>query len=73
MRMPEMDGLEATRLIHRRWPDRRPRIVGVTANAVAGDREQCLAVGMDAYLSKPFSMDDLAEVLSALQPMTGAS
>ena len=72
MRMPEMDGLEATRLIHQRWPDRRPRIVGVTANAVAGDREQCLAAGMDAYLSKPFSMDDLADVLSALQPMTGA-
>jgi signal transduction histidine kinase/CheY-like chemotaxis protein len=73
MRMPEMDGLEATRAIHRQWPDRRPRIVGVTANAVAGDRERCLASGMDAYLSKPFSMDELAEVLSGLRPMTGAS
>ena len=73
MRMPEMDGLEATRLIHRRWPDRRPLVVGVTANAVAGDREQCLAAGMDGYLSKPFSMDELADMLSALRPMTGAS
>ena len=62
VQMPEMDGLEATRLIHRRWPDRRPLVVGVTANAVAGDREQCLAAGMDGYLSKPFSMDELADV-----------
>ena len=73
MRMPEMDGLETTRIIRRRWPDRRPRVVGVTANAVAGDREQCLASGMDGYLSKPFSMDELADVLSGLRPMTGAS
>jgi signal transduction histidine kinase/FixJ family two-component response regulator len=71
MRMPEMDGLETTHAIRRRWPDRRPRIIGVTANAVAGDRERCLASGMDAYLSKPFSMDDLADVLSGLRPMTG--
>jgi signal transduction histidine kinase/CheY-like chemotaxis protein len=73
MRMPEMDGLEATRIIRRRWPDRRPLVVGVTANAVAGDRKQCLAAGMDGYLSKPFSMDELADVLSGLRPMTGAS
>ena len=73
MRMPEIDGLEATRLIHRRWPDQRPRVVGVTANAVAGDREQCLAAGMDGYLSKPFSMDELADMLSGLRPTAGAS
>ncbi|HET7722274.1 MAG TPA: response regulator, partial [Acidimicrobiales bacterium] len=72
MRMPEMDGLEATRLIRRRWPDGRPQVVGVTANAVAGDRAQCLASGMDGYLSKPFSMEELAEVLSGLRPMAGA-
>ena len=66
MRMPGMDGLETTRLIAERWPERRPRIVGVTANAVAGDREQCLASGMDAYLSKPFSLDDLAGALFSL-------
>jgi signal transduction histidine kinase/ActR/RegA family two-component response regulator len=66
MRMPGIDGLETTRLIAERWPERRPRIVGVTANAVAGDREQCLASGMDGYLSKPFSLDDLAGALSSL-------
>jgi len=64
MQMPEMDGLEASRAIHRRWPDDRPRIVAVTANAVAGDREDCLAAGMDDYLSKPFTMAELAEALA---------
>jgi CheY-like chemotaxis protein len=73
MRMPEMDGLEATRSIRQRWRDRRPQVIGVTANAVAGDRERCLASGMDGYLSKPFSMDELADVLSGLRPMTGTS
>jgi signal transduction histidine kinase/CheY-like chemotaxis protein len=73
MRMPVMDGLETTRAIHRRGPEQRPRIIGVTANAVAGDREQCLAAGMDGYLSKPFSMDELADALSELRPVTGAS
>ena len=73
MRMPEMDGLEATRSIRRRWPDQPPRVIGITANAVAGDRERCRASGMDGYLSKPFSMEELADVLSGLRPMTGAS
>jgi signal transduction histidine kinase/ActR/RegA family two-component response regulator len=72
MRMPGMDGLEATAAIRRRWPERRPFIVGVTANAVAGDRERCLASGMDGYLSKPFSLDDLAAVLSDPRPLAGA-
>ena len=71
MRMPVMDGLETTRVVRRRWPQRRPRIIGVTANAVAGDREQCLAAGMDGYLSKPFSLDELADALSDLRPVTG--
>jgi signal transduction histidine kinase/ActR/RegA family two-component response regulator len=66
MRMPGLDGLEASRRIRSRWPDRRPRIVAVTANAVAGDREQCLASGMDGYLSKPFSLEELADALAGL-------
>ena len=64
MQMPEMDGLEASRAIHRRWADDRPRIVAVTANAIAGDREECLAAGMDDYMSKPFTLDELAETLA---------
>jgi signal transduction histidine kinase/CheY-like chemotaxis protein len=65
MQMPEMDGLEASRLIHRRWAaDRRPRIVAVTANAFWADEQQCLAAGMDDYLAKPYTKDDLAAVLA---------
>ncbi|MGH9222761.1 MAG: response regulator [Acidimicrobiales bacterium] len=64
MQMPDMDGVEASRLITQRWPaGERPRIVAVTANAMAGDREICLAAGMDDYLSKPFTMAELADVL----------
>jgi PleD family two-component response regulator len=50
--MPTMDGLEAARCIHREWPDRAPRIIAMTANAMQGDRETYLAAGMDDYASK---------------------
>lgn len=62
VQMPEMDGLAATREICRRWSE-RPRIVAMTANVMAGDREVCLAAGMDDYLSKPIRPDELAAVL----------
>jgi CheY-like chemotaxis protein/anti-sigma regulatory factor (Ser/Thr protein kinase) len=64
VQMPEMDGLEASRRITARWSaGRRPRIVAMTANAMQGDREMCLAAGMDDYLSKPIRLDELVEAL----------
>ncbi len=63
--MPEMDGLEATRKIRQaeQGNGRRVPIVGLTAHAMEGDRERCLAAGMDDYLSKPISLDRLSRVL----------
>ena len=65
VQMPEMDGLEASRRINARWqPHERPRIVAMTANAMQGDREMCLAAGMDDYLTKPIRVDRLVEALN---------
>ena len=65
VQMPEMDGFEASREINRRWPGRgRPRIVAMTANAMQGDRDQCLAAGMNDYLTKPIRVERLVEALS---------
>ncbi len=64
VQMPEMDGVEATRHIHERFPEeRRPYVVALTAHALAGDKEKYLAAGMDAYLSKPIRVSELVEVL----------
>lgn len=62
--MPEMDGLAATQQICQRWSkDQRPQIVAMTANAMAGDRERCLAAGMDDYVSKPIQVNELVQSL----------
>ena len=64
VQMPEMDGLEASRRITARWqPGERPRIVAMTANAMQGDREECLAAGMDDYVTKPIRVDALVQAL----------
>jgi len=63
VRMPEMDGLEATRIIRQRWPNRGPNIIAITAYALEGDKEKCLEAGMDDYISKPMKIEELARVL----------
>jgi GAF domain-containing protein/CheY-like chemotaxis protein len=62
VQMPEMDGLEATREI-RKLQVAQPRIIAMTANAMQGDREMCLAAGMDDYMTKPIRIDELVAAL----------
>ena len=71
VQMPELDGLEATRRIRARWPDRPLKIVAMTANAMAGDREACLAAGMDDYLSKPIRAAELTAALERVPSAAG--
>jgi CheY-like chemotaxis protein len=71
VQMPELDGLETTRRICReRLPGARPWIIAMTANAMQGDREMCLAAGMNDYVSKPMRVDDL---IGALERATAAA
>ena len=74
VQMPEMDGLQASRTIVKRWPKdaERPRIVAMTANAMQGDREECLAAGMDDYVTKPIRVDALVQALIQTKPRRGA-
>ena len=65
--MPEVDGYEATRAIRKLKPkERRIPIIALTANAMSGDRELCIAAGMDGFISKPIDVSVLLEAVSAL-------
>ena len=66
VQMPEMDGLEAAREIRRRWPEGGPKIIAVTASALKGDQEMCLAAGMDGYIMKPTKIEAIREALQAV-------
>jgi PAS domain S-box-containing protein len=68
VQMPDLDGFEASREINRRWPDERPRIVAMTANAMEGDRELCEAAGMDDYVAKPIRVEELVAALGRCRP-----
>jgi HPt (histidine-containing phosphotransfer) domain-containing protein len=64
MQMPEMDGLEATRQIRRKWPGGEgPHIIAMTANVMPGDRERCFEAGMDDFVPKPIRVEALVEAL----------
>lgn len=70
VQMPEMDGLEAARRICRRWPkEERPRLIAMTAYALEGDREWCLAAGMEDYITKPVKIEELVDALERSRPM----
>jgi CheY-like chemotaxis protein/anti-sigma regulatory factor (Ser/Thr protein kinase) len=64
VQMPEVDGFEVARRLAETPSEWRPWIIALTANAVEGDRELCLKAGMDDYLSKPVSRDDLSAALA---------
>ena len=68
MQMPEMDGLTATRQIGQEFLNSdRPHIIAMTANAMQGDREECLLAGMDDYISKPIRVEELIQALRKCQ------
>lgn len=74
MQMPEMDGEEAARQIVKRWPaSQRPRLVAMTANALEGDRERYLSLGLDDYVSKPICIEELKRALEETPSLVSVS
>ncbi|GFE69811.1 response regulator [Chroococcus sp. FPU101] len=71
VRMPEMDGLTTTARLQQDYQaENRPKIIAMTADAMQGDREKCLEVGMDDYLAKPVRLEDLRRILSQIPRLT---
>jgi len=68
IQMPEMDGLEATRQIIELWGERKPMIVAMTANALYTDKDKCLAAGMDDYISKPLTINQVRNGIEKWAP-----
>lgn len=68
VQMPEMDGLQVTRMIRERekTTGEHVPIVAMTAHAMKGDRERCLEAGMDGYIAKPFNVQELKETIELL-------
>jgi PAS domain S-box-containing protein len=69
IRMPEMDGISATREIRSLWPEDGPKVIAVTAFAMDGDKEKCLQAGMDGYIAKPVKVSDIASILQNTNPV----
>jgi CheY-like chemotaxis protein len=70
VQMPEMDGLDATRSIRKLEGVAQPTIVAMTANAMEGDREMCLAAGMNDYIAKPIRVQELVDALMRVKRKT---
>jgi CheY-like chemotaxis protein/HPt (histidine-containing phosphotransfer) domain-containing protein len=72
LHMPDLDGMAATALIRRGERDRRTPIIALTADAAESNREACLAAGMDDFLGKPFSLEELRQRLRQWLPVAAA-
>ena len=74
VQMPEMDGFEATQEIISKYgaPPHRPIIIAMTANALTGDMEKCLEMGMDDYISKPFRIEEIDQKIKKWRNLIGS-
>jgi signal transduction histidine kinase len=65
IQMPRMDGLEVSRTVRARWPDRPLKIFALTANALEGERRRAMEAGMDGFLTKPIRQEEIVAALQA--------
>jgi len=66
MQMPELDGIEATKIILERLDKKAPKIIAITANAMIEDKAKCIQAGMIEFLTKPIKLDDLRKIISKI-------